>query len=184
MNLTEDQQSLKTFLEAGSWQMRQAQTRGAADFRYASMYELTLAAGRPMEGRKPPSPSMRGQVKQCFRNACLAAMLYPERYIYCEGYAASIIPVHHSWVCDHDGVAYEVTWDEPGASYWGIPFAEEYCHRYWGARGMKEDFVVTLIDRWKDGWPLVSGTDRVEEAVHPLFKKEAYDVWKGDGFGS
>lgn len=62
----------------------------------------------------------RGEPKQCFYNASIRAMRHGLRYV--EGYATSIIPVHHAWVLDASGKVLEVTWDKPGSAYFGIEF--------------------------------------------------------------
>jgi hypothetical protein len=181
--LTEAQQELRDFLRCHAYQMRQLQPRQQAHFRYASMYELVLAAGRPMHAQEPPHPRLRGTIKQCYRNACLAVSRHPDRFLYCEGYAVSAIPTLHAWICDHEGRAYELTWDAPGHSYWGITFDREFLSRTWFPRAQPArrtqkpgDFTVAQIDRWEEGWPLVAGHARVEEAVHPLYRKESYDL--------
>lgn len=56
----------------------------------------------------------------CFRNAALFAMEH--RLPYVEGYATSIIPVHHAWCLDHDGRVLELTWKELGKDYFGVQF--------------------------------------------------------------
>ena len=58
--------------------------------------------------------------KACFRNAALYAELYGLRYV--EGYAQSIIPVHHGWCVDSFGKVVEVTWDSLGSAYFGVEF--------------------------------------------------------------
>lgn len=60
-------------------------------------------------------------VKQaCFRNAAMYAIDHKLRYV--EGYAVSIIPVHHAWCADKDDNVIEVTWDKVGTGYFGVEF--------------------------------------------------------------
>lgn len=62
--------------------------------------------------------------KQCFQNAQRLVLNDPSgTLLYNEGYALSTmgIPMHHGWVT-LQGKVVEVTWDEPGLEYFGVPF--------------------------------------------------------------
>lgn len=69
----------------------------------------------------------RSEARACFRNAALFALEH--RLPYIEGYAMSIIPVHHAWCLDHDGRVIEVTWKELGSAYFGVRFQPKLVTR-------------------------------------------------------
>jgi hypothetical protein len=82
---------------------------------YASAHEPLPALPRGVR---------RGEMKQCFENAFkVAAAQWTKRWKYAEGFAigASGIIIHHAWALDEQERAVEVTWKQPGSSYFGIP---------------------------------------------------------------
>lgn len=89
---------------------------------------LTLSHGlwfTPAIGRYGDLPW--GEPKQCFRNSLLWAMLQPDRFIYCEGYAVGIIPIHHGWLIDRvTRAVVDLTWRERRFVYVGLPFRSEF----------------------------------------------------------
>jgi hypothetical protein len=78
-------------------------------FKYGSSYEAVAAEGEPMKSEKMPAAlkkqvmddidSIEPEMKQCYYNAQKLAMLNPERYTYCDGYANAGVgfPVQHGW---------------------------------------------------------------------------------------
>lgn len=60
----------------------------------------------------------RGTPKNCFDNAYQLAKRRGWRYV--EGYATSIIPVHHAWVVDDADRIVEKTWPALGVAYFGV----------------------------------------------------------------
>jgi hypothetical protein len=57
---------------------------------------------------------------------------------YVEGFALSVIPVHHAWCADEDGNAIECTWQKPGLAYFGLEFEPP------------KKFAGSMIDNGKD----------------------------------
>jgi len=87
-----------------------------------------------------PVGVLRGRPRHCFANAIAYAAA--RRWNYVEGYAMLPLSgtvgadgrkvvaagdeiVHHAWVVDPLGAAYEVTWPAPGRCYRGIVFSVE-----------------------------------------------------------
>ncbi len=73
-----------------------------------------------------------GESKQCFVNAGDFALAEADsdddesrsRFFYCEGYAIAapdeFVAVEHAWLGTPTGHAVEVTWQRPGAAYFGV----------------------------------------------------------------
>jgi len=67
-----------------------------------------------------------GEPRECYKNATTLAVEYPDRYIYCEGYAVCEgipIPIEHAWVVDRTrkNVVVDNTWtDNKGVAYFGV----------------------------------------------------------------
>jgi hypothetical protein len=77
-----------------------------------------------------------------------------KRLSYIEGYAvneSSLIPVLHAWNSDDDGFVVDATWHPPGIAYFGvlIPHALVFAARH------QEGSVGSLIDNWRQQWPLL-----------------------------
>jgi hypothetical protein len=87
---------------------------------------LVLAYGSPYSGT--PWSAWKGtgyrrrKAKQCFLNAARFESQYGLTYV--EGFAHSIIPVHHAWCVTADGRVVDPTWHDADetTSYLGIPF--------------------------------------------------------------
>lgn len=85
--------------------------------------DFLLQHGTFYEPRVLPKRYRRGPIKACFYNSAMYALNNMSKGVrYVEGYAASIIPVHHAWCIDKDGKLLELTWDTPGTAYFGIEF--------------------------------------------------------------
>lgn len=81
---------------------------------------LTRANSKPVQGSALPSGIKRGPMGNCFENAITLAL--EKNWTYCEGFAISILPVHHAWCVDENGQVIDNTWDEPERCvYAGIP---------------------------------------------------------------
>lgn len=124
------------------------------------MYEFVLKHGRTWK----PVPKLqrefrvyRGPIKECFRNAALAA-LADRCLTYVEGYAASIIPIAHAWCVTARGEVVELTWSKAADSYYGVPFRKEFLKRELIRNGS-----YGLIDQWTNNWPLLRGKYPREE---------------------
>lgn len=90
------------------------------EFAYAGIGDLFLQHARFYE---PPEKVRRPLLtpKACFANSQFWAQQTGATYV--EGYAMSVIPVHHAW-CVKDGKTIEVTWEKPGLAYFGVEFAK------------------------------------------------------------
>lgn len=122
-------------------------------YRYRGVADLVLDAGVPMRVRRDPH-GRRGERNLCFKNSLVRALEDPDRYVYCEGFAAGrVIPLLHAWVFDRDlGLAFETTWEEPGSAYLGIGFDTVWADAQTTARGYHG-----LLDDWTRRWPLLRG---------------------------
>ena len=62
----------------------------------------------------------------CFQNAAHLAHDNPNTLSYVEGFAHSIIPIHHAWVTNEAGIAIDPTWnarktkESRGKAYYGV----------------------------------------------------------------
>lgn len=86
------------------------------DWRYSCPEEFVLKHGHRFSGDRCFDVKA-GKPKMCFNNAF--SLSQSTGLYYCEGWAAGVIPVHHAWCCDNDGVIYDPTWvlDEHQLSY-------------------------------------------------------------------
>jgi hypothetical protein len=61
---------------------------------------------------------------ECFKNCALTALANPN-FTYVEGWATSVIPLHHAWLLDENGTVVDPTWGHrPGTQYFGVEFAD------------------------------------------------------------
>jgi hypothetical protein len=118
------------------------------------MEAFVLAHGTQWHGA-PLLPNVRrGSAKNCFHNASTLAMSRPREMVYCEGYATSVIPLHHAWcILRRTGQVVDPTWDHCStAEYIGVPFKLEYV-----CRSQRETGYNSLLDQWNIGFPLLRG---------------------------
>jgi hypothetical protein len=87
---------------------------------------LSIESVTLKHGKEFPSPAVarpkhlkKGRDKECFKNA-YHVCVENAGFKYVEGFATSIIPVHHAWVLDKDDNVVETTWQEAGEEYFGI----------------------------------------------------------------
>lgn len=134
---------------------------------YRSMGDFVLQNGVAFEPAPCPKDVRPGELKQCFKNAADLVIHNPSRFIYCEGYAAGVIPVHHAWVfdvCGSFGALVDNTWlrNMAGTDYFGIAINYEYL----SDTLLSTERYCSLIDRWSDGWPIL--TDDPKLWRHPI----------------
>jgi hypothetical protein len=86
-------------------------------FAYFSPADLLLQHGLWFDQAGSHPHVRRGMVKQCFQNAARVVLRRPVEFRYFEGFAISSvgIPMHHAWLVDNDGRAWDQTWP-PGKS--------------------------------------------------------------------
>lgn len=130
---------------------------------FATIAEVVLKFGCHFDPQPLPRGKWQRGLGACYGNALKAAR--SGRYIYVEGYATSRengLPHHHAWVTDpaNPVVAFDPTWGNAGIEYFGIPFQLEYI-----LMASKRSGHPGVLDAWDVGWPLVSGQDRIEEAI-------------------
>lgn len=128
---------------------------------YHCLAEFVLKNGIQMESAPLPPKVSRGPMKMCFMNATRRALLGRGRFVYCEGYAVSIIPVMHGWCYDTEtGKVVDVTWKE-GCDYFGIPFKHSYVRHM-----MNKTETYGIIDQWMHDYPVL--TDDRSLWLHPI----------------
>ncbi len=118
------------------------------DFLFQSIEEIVMACGSVMPLRPLPIKHKPMKMGECFRNAVLFSNFGID-YTYCEGFAVGphAFPVHHAWVMDKAGNAYDPTWCNTehgtGYVYLGIPFTKQYVNRQalrLGVYGLMTDY--------------------------------------------
>lgn len=93
---------------------------------YDGMEDFVLKEGTRFTQRDYDIPNM--PKKRCFNNSFEVA-IREEGLYYCEGWAMGVIPIHHAWLCDSDGVVYDHTWWGDRTSvdnYIGVAFDLEF----------------------------------------------------------
>lgn len=102
---------------------------------------ITLRYGREYTAPKKPRPfGIRKMAnKMCFMNSFILAESHGWQYV--EGFALSVIPVHHAW-CVHNGQVIDATLETAGLAYFGIQFDLDFCRRV-----MLETKTYGIIDR-------------------------------------
>ena len=90
--------------------------------------------------------------KQCFLNATHAALEHRD-LTYVEGFAYNgILPIHHAWLVDEDGVVHDPTWASMQGRegeediYIGIPFKTD-----WLLRHLAEKETYGVYGEWGEG---------------------------------
>jgi hypothetical protein len=77
----------------------------------------------------PRSPLM--EPNACFENSMRFARENGLTYV--EGFAVKLVPgpmaFEHAWCIDTEDRIYEVTWEELGFAYFGVPFSQSYIDR-------------------------------------------------------
>lgn len=114
---------------------------------YCCIAEFILRHGR--EFKRAPQQPHQGMMKQCFLNASKIAL--SKGLIYCEGYAAGIIPVLHAWLINEKDEVIDPTWKD-GDYYFGIPIKTEYL-RYHLKKFRKSGY--SLLQAYHDHYPII-----------------------------
>lgn len=115
---------------------------------YRSLFDFVLRHGLSFTPSPRPKSIPLGAIKSCFQNAANLAMDHD--LIYCEGYAAHLIPLSHAWCVDKHGKVIDNTWRTLAPEYFGIPFRTEYLRR-----SLLKNGCYGLIDAWWKGFPLL-----------------------------
>lgn len=127
-------------------------------YKYSSSEDLVLKQGKFFTPEKRPDGIELGPKKECFANAAKLA-LERSNLTYVEGYAMVNdrlpLPIAHAWCVDKKGRVIDNTWENPGVSYFGVPFKTSYL-----AKKLSETGVYGILsgsvgssDFLKDGVP-------------------------------
>ena len=91
--------------------------------------EFILKYGREWHVSEFSFTGQRGKPGSCFMNASRLA-LESSDLTYVEGFAASVVPMHHAWCVRLDGKVVDPTWRSSSVvthdDYWGVAFSDEY----------------------------------------------------------
>lgn len=155
-------EALREALESLVWPDGQAQRLGLV---YRGPADFVLREGKPYERA---GVCRTGAPRACFGNSiAFATHNETSGWRYVEGYALApwrqlldvVIPIHHAWVVDADGVMYEPTWPAPGQAYLGVEFSVERADdATWNGD-------ASVLDDWKRRWPLLRRPWRGEDLV-------------------
>ena len=126
------------------------------DWDYTCIEDFVLRNGRSFKVAPLPEDVARSKLRECFLNASVLALAFPDDYIYVEGYAMPSnipFPVHHAWVVDkHTGAVVDNTWNPVGTAYYGVEFSTEFLRKR-----LVVQKTYGLIDDWPNKWPLLRG---------------------------
>jgi hypothetical protein len=124
-----------------------------AELPYCSPMDVVLQHGRHWEAFSATQWS-RGEPQQCFANAQRLALLHPQ-LTYVEGYAMSVIPLHHGWCVDAEGRVVDPTWSDEPREYFGVPILTRYVRKLALASG----HWSALFDNWtvEPPQPIITG---------------------------
>lgn len=92
----------------------------------ADVYKTLRVEGSFFEPVQLPKGFRKLPRGQCFQNAAHLAHDNPTTLSYVEGFAYSIIPIHHAWVTNESGIAIDPTWNKRtmkesrGKAYFGV----------------------------------------------------------------
>lgn len=99
------------------------------DEEFGNAAAVLKAHGRFFTPAERPDDVAPATPKMCFQNAFQLAMSRPD-LTYVEGFALSVVPLHHAWCVTDDGVVVDPTWTggnglDPGAAYYGVPLTRD-----------------------------------------------------------
>jgi hypothetical protein len=118
---------------------------------YLGPHDFVLQRGQNFTPARPPPEAGQGEPRQCYENSLMLMAMHPSRYVYCEGFAWGIIPVAHAWCLDRlSGLVVDITWEQVGFQYYGVPFTSEFAKAYTLRRGR-----FGIIEDWENGYPLL-----------------------------
>lgn len=132
---------------------------------YNCVEQLVLTHGRLYDTIiKRPAWIKRGRKKECYSN-CLKELIYnPNKLIYCEGFATSVIPVQHAWLL-FEGQLIDPTWDDQieqqNREYFGIAFNTDYVKH----TALKTGYYGVL-DNFAQGHPMLTGVHKPADFLY------------------
>jgi hypothetical protein len=107
----------------------------------------------------------RGVEKECYSNCLKQLIRHPDKVVYCEGFATSVIPVQHAWLL-FEGRVIDPTWDpawdnQHNREYFGIAFKTEYVKRI-----ARESGYYGVLDNFVQGYPMLRGVHKPDDFLH------------------
>lgn len=133
---------------------------------YTSLFHFTHKNGRAMNRVMNPTREMAmwRTPKECYRNAAMIALKRGGRFIYCEGWAAGIVPVPHAWLVDCNGLTYDPTWGMEGVEYFGVAINQSFLRKV-----LKASSHYGIIDQPELGFPIL--TAHIREWRNPVMDR-------------
>ena len=157
--------AIQQFLKAELKLMRKARCANCLNGWYTTGHFVLKNGKQWQSGHPLPDDVKPMKAKECFKNAAEMA-IDSSRFIYCEGYGLSIIPVMHAWCLDKDGNVIDPTWAnfafEKGREYFGIAINTKYLITHL----CKTERYGSLIDAWDSGWQMLH--DEPKFWRHPI----------------
>lgn len=97
-----------------------------SEFLHASFADAIFANAHAGLCAPRPADVEQGEMRQCYANALHLSL---ERgWLYCEGWAQSLMGLEHAWCIDDDGNVVDPTWDDTvGGAYIGVPMAASFA---------------------------------------------------------
>jgi hypothetical protein len=121
-------------------------------FKFNGIEEFVLSEGRAWTAQPRPESVPMMTPKYCFDNSYRLAARSRGRLRYVEGFATSVIPMHHAWTVDSAGNVVDPTWEyKAETAYFGVEFPLKSVR---AARG--QDNTSVLSD-WKHDFPVLRG---------------------------
>jgi hypothetical protein len=131
-------------------------------YKYNSMEQFVLAHVKDYVWRERPKGIRQKRMGLCYSNA--QRLMLRNDLTYVEGYAYGVnaYPILHAWCIDESGLVIEPTRTHCKA-YIGVPFSTDFVMSVMAATGEHR----SLIDDWRNGWPLVKGLSPRKWAYKP-----------------
>lgn len=133
---------------------------------YVGIADLVLRHGRIWGPANVSGP--RGSMKQCFSNCQIIATRDPA-FLYVEGYALSVIPMHHAWLVHREtGFITDPTWKTSSGAYVGVPIRTDYLRSLM----LRTGYAAAVFDNWVDDppQPILDGRHPVRDWLQTPFE--------------
>jgi hypothetical protein len=138
----------------------EARGEAPAGYRYNGYEAYVLDRGK-VYTRLSLTELERMEAGNCFANCWSVATLRADLFTYCEGWASSVIPIHHAWLIDRAGNVVDPTWGHRQSlkmTYYGVTFT---------ANEISAE-AVRILKAGDPGFSMLSPPT----GSHPLLKEE------------
>lgn len=134
--------------------------RAAKKLNYKDPFaEFLLTHGYQFKPGALPTKIKPGPTGMCYFNAAKYVANNGNGLVYCEGYAAGIIPVLHAWLIDmrQPTKAIDPTWTGTnkrpamGVDYFGVPIKRHFLK----AHLLRTEHWSSILDDWQHDFPIL-----------------------------